>query len=147
MNNTEPSPDMEKYVRTEEFHKNLKTQKELFDALCQQLQGEHWHGFPFSSWHEFMYHYIHFRAGLSSMLKNPDTMNDPNLLELCDTWKHQQLGHIDDGQLEALYKKLMTKPVFRENYIFNNLFGEYLKSIHQLLNSDSYTQHFFELDA
>ena len=91
MDNTEREQNMEKYVGTVEFQRNLENQREFFDSLSREMREKHYErdGFPFSSWSEFMYHYTFVRAGLSSLLKNPDTMNDPDFRELCETWKHQ----------------------------------------------------------
>ena len=148
MDNTEREQNMEKYVGTEEFQRNLENQREVFDSLSREMREKHYErdGFPFSSWSEFMYHYTYVRAGLSSLLKNPDTMNDPDLRELCETWKHQLFRQPDQGRLEALYNKLMSKPVFRANPIFGDLYGAYLKGVHELLTGECYTAHFFDLD-
>ena len=73
-------------------------------------------------------------------------MNDPDFIELCNTWRHQSFGHIDTRRLQELYNKLSQKPEFKENPFFMNLFGQFYKGIYILLNEEHYTGHFFEID-
>ena len=148
MDTTESRQNMEEYVRSEEFWRNLENQKEYFDSLLRQIEekNHHWDFFPFTSWNHFIYHYAFVRAGLSSLLKNPDTMHDTDLIELCNTWKHQRFCDFELNRLEALYLKLREKPVFRENYIFRELFGNFVKGFYSLMNGECYTDHFFDLD-
>ncbi len=101
---------------------------------------------PFTDWDGFLFHYAHVRAGLSSLLKNPDTKDDPDLIALCDLWRAQRFGSIDTNQLEELYNALNQKPVFRNNSIFVDLYGAFVKSVYELFYGEYYTQHFFDID-
>ena len=124
--------------------KNLDNQQKVFDDLLDaRARGR---DFPFSDWGGFMFHYSFVRAGLSSLGKNPDSMNDPDFLALCYTWKNQRFGHLETRRLEELYNKLSSKPVFRENHIFRGLYGNFLKSVYQLFTDEYYTHGFFEID-
>lgn len=142
MNNTNSGHNIEEYINSEDFQKNLENQQRIFDDLFHARRRD----IPFSDLDGFLYHYSFVRAGLSSLRKNPDTMNDPDFLELCDTWKHQRFGHIETQRLKELYNKLSEKPVFRENYIFRDLYGNFIKSVYQLFTDEYYTQGFFEID-
>lgn len=138
-----PSNNMESYTQTEEFKKNLENQQSYFDEHFRYRRRD----VPFNDWDGFLFHYYFVRTGLSSLLKNPDTKNDPDFLELCDTWRCQRFGHIKTQRLEELYNKLSLKPVFRENYIFRDLYGNFVKSVYQLFTDEYYTHDFFQIDG
>ena len=134
------------------FNKNLEKQEECFNNYLNYYRDQirngssRWEAFPFSDFSGFQNRYIYLRAGLASLLKNPDTMYDPDFRELCETWKHQQFGKIEFERLEELYNKLMEKQVFQENQIFKNLYGEFVKSVYQLFSDTYYTDQFFGID-
>ena len=133
---------MEDYTKTAAFQQNLENQGKFFEDYYASHRNDN----PFNDWSGFLYNYYNLRAGLSSLRRNPDTMNDPDFVELCNTWETQSLGHIDNERIDELYKKLAEKPVFSENAIFNNLFGYYCKGIYELLNGLYYTENFFKID-
>ena len=148
MNNNQSNPSEIDYVETEAYRQNLDNQLALYDQL-RRLHNEnycHEEYYPFTTWHYFVQEYSYVRAGLSSLLKNPDTKDDPDFLDLCYTWKQQTLGHFELNQIEKLYDKVGQKPVFYNNPIFREISCHFENSIYQLLNSRNYTEHFFELD-
>ena len=73
-------------------------------------------------------------------------MNDEDFVELCSTWEAQRFGYIDTERIESLYSKLSLKPVFKENEIFKDMYGHFLKSVHSLFDGDFYTHDFFKID-
>lgn len=134
--------NMEEYTHTKEFFENLKAQEKYF----REDTGVDYRDVPFNDWDGFLSRYYFIRRGLSSLLKNPDTMNDPDFIELCRVWRNQRFGYNASDRLDDLYKKLERKQVFSENPIFRELRGKYIKSVYQLFNDEYYTQNFFELD-
>ena len=146
--NIEHYYEMVQYTQTEEFQKNIENQGIVFE----QLYAAHRYKSPFNDWDGFIFHYAYVRAGISSLLKNPDTMNDPGFLKLCEMWRSlRNISSIQDfynhnHKIEDLYNKLLQKPVFEENSIFRDLYGNFVKSIYQLFTDSYYTESLFEID-
>ena len=132
------------------FYKNLEKQQavfekylHLFEEFYPYVNKPEW--WLFSNWDEFLFHYSHFRASLLSLQTNPDIKDDADFAYLCDTWKYQSLGSIDFKWLEQQYRKLMKKPVFKNNPFFNEMHGHFVKSIYQLCHDRYYTQNIFNI--
>ena len=135
---SEPNNHQEDILSSETFHENIQRQKEFFDSYERKQ--------PFDDWEGFLYHYNTLRASLASLRANPDTKDDPDFIELCKTWKHQQFGQFNP-RLKELYYKLLEKPTFKENYIFSSyLYGSFVKSYYMLFNDECYTRSFFDID-
>ncbi len=146
---------MEEYTLSDTFKKNLEEQdkyyyehlsKSSFAYLQQDdpvflLFENHGYGYLDSFWD----HYFAFRVGLSSLLRNPDTRDDPDFIRLCDTWRYQK-GKMNFETLKRLYDKVLEKPVFAKNPIYNALFGSFLKSIHELCSGFYFSDYIFEID-
>ena len=129
---------------------NLSLQEQEFYKLLEmyymQNKGRSTR-FPINDWEGFCHNYFHLRAGLSSLTKNPDTMNDPDFIELCNTWKHQSLWNLEVNRLEGLFNILKEKPAFKDNVIFNSLYGYFLKGVYLLAQENGYyMSDFFNLD-
>lgn len=86
-------------------------------------------------------------AILVSLQNNPDTKDDPDFIELCNTWESLsfQTFPLYINHLKELYDKLLKKPNFKNNPYFQDLFGSFMKSIYQLFHDSYYTQGFFKL--
>ena len=133
---------MKDYTNTEDFQRNLENQFNYFEESLCRYQSQS----LFNDWDGFLFHYNNIRAGLSSLLRNPDTKSDPDFLELCETWRNQRFGCTDTQHLVECYNRLSIKPVFKENPIFRDLYGSYVKSIYQLFHENYYAQDFFRLE-
>ena len=125
-------------ISPETFYENLERQNEFFDNYERKD--------PFGDWEGFLHHYNTLRASIASLRANPDTKDDPDFKELCETWKNLQFGQFPP-RLKELYYKLLEKPVFRDNYIFSDcLYGSFVKSYYMLFKDECYTHSFFDID-
>jgi hypothetical protein len=134
----------EEYVLSEPFRRNLEQQNQDFESYLHQLMFDKKN--PFDDWRGFVFHYYHFRAAIASLRKNPDTKNDPVFVQLCETWKGQRFGSIDFSGLEKLFNELRKNPVFDKNYLLNEAYGSFIKSVYMLFQDEYYTHSFFEVD-
>ena len=144
---TRTCPD--EYVWSQEFEDNLKKQAEFVETYKRMKSP--WSYSPYHEWNDFLERYTHFRACLASLRNNPDTKDDADFKELCEMWNHYKdsfhprIG-INYKELENRYYKLRKKPVFDHNPFFREMYGAFVKSVHQLLAENVYWQPFFDID-
>ena len=133
------------YISSEAFKANLESQEKYFNEYLDKQHKYYNHPlFP----RDFMHNYFVMRASLSSLRNNPDTKDDPDFIELCNTWK--DLGFdsfiFELGHLKEIYNKLLKKPNFKNNpYFTSYLYGSFMKGVYELFTCGYYSRPFFSI--